>query len=82
MACQKQIVCGHKKFWPKHALIHYLMKDSDNDDDNVDSVSDIDFQPETARKIKKTVCHLSSGPESRCATKQHSNNKRDLYTQL
>jgi hypothetical protein len=56
---------------------------SDSDDDNVDGVSYIDFQPETARKIKKTVCHLSSGSESRCATKKNTAiTKIFIYTAL
>jgi len=51
----------------------------DDDDDNVDNESYSDFEPEIARKIKKTVRHLSSDSESGSAEKQDSDDKSEIY---
>jgi hypothetical protein len=38
-----------------------------------------DFEPEIARKIKKTVCHLSGGSESGVTEKQDCNDESEIY---
>jgi hypothetical protein len=48
-------------------------------DDDVENESYSDFEPEIARKIKKTVCHLSSDSESQSAKLQDSNEKSEIY---
>jgi hypothetical protein len=48
---------------------------SESDDDDVENESYGDFEPEIARKIKKTVCHLSSDS----AKLQDSNEKSEIY---
>jgi hypothetical protein len=49
------------------------------DDDDADNESYSDFEPEIARKIKKTVRHLSDDSESGSAEKQGSNNRSEIY---
>jgi hypothetical protein len=49
-------------------------------DDNVDSESYSDFEPEISRKIKKTMHHLSSDCECGTAEQQDSDDKSDMYT--
>jgi hypothetical protein len=53
--------------------------DSDGEDDNVDNESDSDVEPETARKIKKTVRHLSSDSESGSVEQRDSSDVSDIY---
>jgi hypothetical protein len=49
-----------------------------SNDDDADNES-CDLEPEIARKINKTVCHLSSDSESGSAKQQDSSDKNDIY---
>jgi hypothetical protein len=53
---------------------------SDDDEDGVVNEIYTDFEPQIARKVKKTVCHLSSDSEIKSADKQVGNNKSEIYT--
>jgi hypothetical protein len=51
------------KFWPKHALISDGPSDVLSESVGNANVDNENFEPEIARKVKKTLCLLSSDPE-------------------